>query len=1183
MSNCLVTGAQRGVNAQWGTSITVVNSTLDGNDYGILPHGGHVTIANSIISNSKTAGIWNCCSLAPTVSYTDIWTTVAGAVGYSSMSDQTGVNGNIASDPIFMNQAQGDFRLNYGSPAIDAADGAVAPATDAAGNARYSDPRTTTKKGVAAANGVYPDMGYREFVESSASDIDLVSTQIQGPTSAIAGQTANITYTIRNIGAGSATGPWHDAVYLVRDPDTNPVEIYAGEFLAGSNTTLGPGASYTNTVSLRVPGSVLGNHRWEVKANSRGEVFEGQNYGNNTSTSAATVAIDLQEIVLDGSAIQGTATQAGELFWYKFSPTTGTSAQIKFQLTGKTGVAQMFVAQGYMPDDETFDEDQQEWNSYNATVSLAASKGQTYYVAAYVPRMSSATAPFSIAAVSTPFGLTSISPTSITNGSIATVEFIGSQLTSSVSYQLVASNGTIFTASSVYLDDSAHAFARFDTSAMSAGKYDAQVTSNGTTAKLSSAIQVTSSTGSGTLPIASDVEYSLEVPSAVRAGFGGYATVHYKNVSGHDLNAPLMTLSTSGASTTFLSPVCSGCSANYASLYSSMAGQGQMLGVNPTGLAGTLQAGAEGSISLYFNSATSGSSVNFQLYAVNANSGSINWSNYKTSMQPSYIANGAWDAIFANFTNAVGSTWASYNSALAADASYLSQIGQTDYKISTLQSFEFEKAGLDTIAHRYHYGSFGYGPSHAMDIWAESRGSGWLIHYPNGDVRPFLYADGTVLVPIVLSGTISTSSATKTNYVGGMGDHGSLSYDSSSKLLTLTERGGTVLTFAEATLTPAKMLLSTVKDSNGNTATMTYANDKPVTIKLSDGDSSTIAYNSSGLIIQTTDSVGRVTSYAYDSAGTHLTTVTTPQGATSFTYVTGQGAASEHAVQSVTFPDSTHVYYEYDAQGRLSKSYQDGGASTVTYAYDTNGIVAVTDAKGNTTHLYPNANGVVAVVLDARGYTAQSIFDGEGKLTRLISPDGTEENYQYDANSNPSRYLDAGGNTTATKYDVNENLLSLSDPLGNGTDFAYDSAYNMLSITYPNEKSEQAQYDLHGNLTKWTNRRGTSITFTYNSFNQITQKTYSTGAQVNYSYDGHRNLSMIQDQRGTTAFSYDTADRLLQVTYPNGRYVKYSYDTGGRRASIGDQTGFSVKYSYDAAGRLSQLSTGSGTLLASYT
>ena len=1177
VTNSVLDGIEgRAINAWLGSTVHVVNDTFDNNGVAVFAHGGTVDVANSIVANSKGISGWGalqvCCGGSfSSVLYSDVWSNVSGAANYGGMTDPTGTNGDISANPVFVNEAQGDYRLNYGSPAIDAGEGTVSnyPLTDIMGDSRFTDPLVTAKTGVPDVNGNYPDMGAYEFVQNATSDINMTVTSVTGPSSAMAGDQVQITWIDANVGSGTASGPWHDSVYLVSGPETNPTELFAAQVLVGKGVVMGPNSTTTNTATIRVPGAAVGNYRWKVKTNTAGDIFVGQNTANDSDVSLDSVAIDVPALPVNGSNQSKSFSGTGQSWWYKLEPGANQSVNVSLSLVSGSGSVQLFIGQGYIPTSQQFDIQQQQWNSASVSAVIPDTSTQTYYVTAYAQNLTSSPASFSISAAKQQFSLSSVQPSSIANAGSATIEFIGAQLDSGASYQIVGSSGSV-TASSVYVSDSDHVYATFAVSGLAPGSYTAQVSENGVTASLNNAVTVTASTGtSGTSAVATpnSIEYNLEVPEAVRAGYSGTVTIHYTNNGSDDVMAPMLMLVASGASANFIAPQCSGCSPNFATLYTGSAGLGQFLAINQTGgPVGVLPVGASGSISIDFTPSTSGSNVDFNLYAVlDADADTpINWSSMLEGMRPSYISNDAWSAICANFTAQVGSTWGSYNAALAADATYLGQLGKQEYRVSDLQVFELMKAGLNTIAQRYYLGAFGYGSSHPFDIWGEPSGGGWLIHDSSGSVRLF-----------VPSPNIANQ------YIGGSGDNATMVLQS-DKSLVLTESSGMVYHFVPNPNVSADILLDYIQDLNGNRITINYTNGVVTSATTSTGDTLTYTWNSQGRIEQVTDPVGRVTSYTYDTAGTHLLSITTSAGTTSFTYVTGQGAAEEHAVQSITYPDGTHSYYQYDTQGRVIQVSHDGGAQTVNYAYDSNGAITATDALGNVSHISPDETGETAQYTDPLGNLTQRSFDAEGKMVSTIGPDGSVTSVDYDSNGNPTSTRDPLGNLMATQFAANAHLLSLTDPLGNTTQYGYDSRYNATSLTHPNGRAERATYDSRGNLTSWTNRRGQRIAYTYNSDNLLTQKTHSNGATVTYTYDGHRNLASVTDSTGNISFAYDSGDRLTSVTYPNGRFLQYIYNSGGQRSSMSDSTGFVVNYGYDSAGRLSQLTRG-GALLASYT
>jgi hypothetical protein len=81
------------------------------------------------------------------------------SVDYSvAPADVEGV-GNLDSDPLFVDVDLLDFRLQAGSPCIDAADGDAAPASDIGGNPRVDVPETPN---TGTGDPDYADIGAHE-------------------------------------------------------------------------------------------------------------------------------------------------------------------------------------------------------------------------------------------------------------------------------------------------------------------------------------------------------------------------------------------------------------------------------------------------------------------------------------------------------------------------------------------------------------------------------------------------------------------------------------------------------------------------------------------------------------------------------------------------------------------------------------------------------------------------------------------------------------------------------------------------------------------------------------------------------------------------------------------------------------------------------------------------------------
>jgi uncharacterized repeat protein (TIGR01451 family) len=123
-----------------GNAPQVINNTLTGNRTGIridrrVPQVTQIYRNNIIVQN----GIGLEIEFGITDADNPVWQNnlvFGNTVNYQGTANQSGINGNISADPMFINGAAGNYRLQAGSPAIDAGSSVGAPNVDFDGTLR---------------------------------------------------------------------------------------------------------------------------------------------------------------------------------------------------------------------------------------------------------------------------------------------------------------------------------------------------------------------------------------------------------------------------------------------------------------------------------------------------------------------------------------------------------------------------------------------------------------------------------------------------------------------------------------------------------------------------------------------------------------------------------------------------------------------------------------------------------------------------------------------------------------------------------------------------------------------------------------------------------------------------------------------------------------------------------------
>ena len=314
--------------------------------------------------------------------------------------------------------------------------------------------------------------------------------------------------------------------------------------------------------------------------------------------------------------------------------------------------------------------------------------------------------------------------------------------------------------------------------------------------------------------------------------------------------------------------------------------------------------------------------------------------------------------------------------------------------------------------------------------------------------------------------------------------------------------------------------LRKIADRNDNELVYTYDG-----IFHSSGESVQFHRNAEGRIVEVVDPNDNVISYAYDLDG-NLAAVTDQENlSSSYSY----------------YPDPAHY---------LNTITDSLGHQAARYEYDANGrLMAFTNALGDRFEQAYNPAAFSGTFTDANGNVTQLFYDAQGNLIREVDPLGGETAFTYDADKNKTSETDANGNTTLFTYDDRGNMLTKTDALGNITTFTYNAFNKLVSATDPLGRTTTAVYDSQGNMTQFTNPAGNTATLIYDAYGRIEEV---------IDFNGNR-----------TAYEYTAGVALpTRIINPDGTHKDYAYLWNGQILSISDETGGVQSKSYDRDGRL---------------
>ena len=258
-----------------------------------------------------------------------------------------------------------------------------------------------------------------------------------------------------------------------------------------------------------------------------------------------------------------------------------------------------------------------------------------------------------------------------------------------------------------------------------------------------------------------------------------------------------------------------------------------------------------------------------------------------------------------------------------------------------------------------------------------------------------------------------------------------------------------------------------------------------------------------------------------------------------------------------------------------------------TFTYDTNGtllsrsIQATSDADGS------------------QGFSASAVgsprtwsytYNANGSVLTVNGPrtDVTDvTTYTYYANNhsdigkrgNVETVTNAAGHTTSiTAYNAHGQPLTIVDPNGLTTTLAYDSRQRLTSRTVGGETTTY-DYDQAGQLTKVTLPDSSFLSYSYDNAQRLIQIQDNLGSRIVYTLDdmGNRTLEEVRDPSNTLVQTrsrvIDGLNRLFRELGASSQTTEYAYDEQGNVLSVKDPLNRVTTNQYDALNRLKQVTS----------
>ena len=265
-------------------------------------------------------------------------------------------------------------------------------------------------------------------------------------------------------------------------------------------------------------------------------------------------------------------------------------------------------------------------------------------------------------------------------------------------------------------------------------------------------------------------------------------------------------------------------------------------------------------------------------------------------------------------------------------------------------------------------------------------------------------------------------------------------------------------------------------------------------------------------------------------------------------------------------PLESRVWYNYPNQ--TSIQWEDG----ITQFLPSNWARQASNGVQESGASY-NSFGKMTTSIDPAGRALTYVYGNNG-IDLLQMTDSNSDvlgGWTYNGQHEPLTYQDGSGSVWTYKYNGVGEPTTVQAPLGEMTFYDYDNQGNLMTVTPPQPGAAVAYtYDSFLRVATSTDTVNGTLTYTYDNADRLTEVDYPDGSKTQYAYS-NLDLQKVTDRENRmTSYSYDQDRRMLSMTDPKQQMTQYGWCDCGALTSLQNPAGGSTLWKRDVEGRVVQ-------------